>query len=128
MGSIISMLFFFHTMCEFIFYTVIYISFNHYVDFFVLTTRRLFESWHEGPALLLLLLFIPAHGEADNVATMWIPMTIAAQYWTRTFIIEMKIRIPMTTLIADHAAMQLISGHQHIHSRQHLESKSRLLN
>jgi hypothetical protein len=49
------------------------------------------KSQPEGAELFLSCIFLPAPGEADNISTMRISMTIAAQYPTMTRIIEMTL-------------------------------------
>ena len=121
MRSIISTLSFFYTTLQFIYYTFIHISFGDLFNIFLLITHHLFESWHECPVLLLLLHFLPAHGEADNLSMMMISMTISTQYLTITVIVEMTIQDLMTSSCCDHPAKQLAAGHQKIPSPQHLE-------
>ena len=63
----------------YIYYTFVHISFRHSFNIFILITRRLFESWHEGAPLVCLLAFLPAPGEAENLSMVRITMTL----WTR---------------------------------------------
>jgi len=108
--------------------TFICISCSHCCNSFVLITRRLVKSWQAGAALLLLLLFLPAPREADNLSTTRISMAISAPYRTITMIVEMAVQNSMTSLFGDHPARPWASSHQKICSRQQLENESQQLN
>jgi len=83
-----------HSMLYFIYTTFILVCFSHFCNFFVLITRRHFNSWHEGAAFLLLLLFLPASGAADNLSMTRISMTISAWYSTINMIVEETLQNP----------------------------------
>jgi len=97
-------------------------------NFFVLITRCLFKSWPEGAALLLLLRFLPAPGEADDISRTKISMIISARYLTIPIIMELTINTPTTSRFGGNRGNQLVSVHETIPSGQHLENKSRQLN
>jgi len=125
---IISTLSFLYTMLQFMYYTFIDISFSHSFYFYFFITCRLFESWQEGATLLLLLLFLPPPGEAENLSTMRISMTISAQYQIITMIVKMTIQHLTTSLFSDHPRKQWAGSHPRIPSRQDLENMSLQLN
>jgi len=87
---LISTLSFPYTTLYFIYSTFIHISCSHSFNYFVLITCCVFISWQEcATLLLLLLLFLPAPGEADNLSTMRISKTISAWYPTISLIVDM---------------------------------------
>jgi len=100
-----------YTNLQFIYYTLIHISFSHSLNFFFLITRLLFKSWYEGAALLLLLLFLPVPAEADDLSTTRITMKISAWYPPNTMIVEMTIQNPRMSLFGDHPGKQSARGH-----------------
>jgi len=71
---------------------------------------------------------LPALGDADNLSTTRILMTISSPSLTITMIVEMTIQNLMTNLFGEHPRMQWASRHQMIPSRQHLENELRQLN
>jgi len=124
---ILSMLSFLYTTLQFIYSTFIHISFMHSVYFFIVITGRLSKSWQQGATLPLLLLFIPAPGEAENPSTTRISLTISARYPSIAMTVEMTMQIPKTSLFGDHPGEQWASGHHKIPSHQHFENESRQL-
>jgi len=117
------------TMLQFIYSTFIHISFSHWCNFFLVITCLLFKSWHKGSAMLLLLLFfLPAPGEADELSTMRNSMMIPARCMTIRMIFTITIQNPMMSLFSDHPGTHWVCGHQMIPSRQHFESKLGQLN
>ena len=128
MLSIISTLSFLCTTLQFVYSTFIHVSFSHSFNFFVLITCRLFKSWQEGAAHLLLLLFLPALAEAEDLSTTRISMTISAWDGTLKLIVVMTFQNRTTSLFGDHPGTLWASGHQTIPSCQQLDNKSRQLN
>jgi len=100
-----------YTMLQFIYYTFFHSSFSHSCKSFVLTTCHLFKSWHEGAALPLLLHFLAAPGEGDDLLTTRIWMMISVQYPTVSLIVKMTIQNPMTSLFENYPGHQQASGH-----------------
>jgi len=127
MLSIISTCSFLYTTLQFIYSTFMQISISHSINFFVPITRHLFKSWQESTALVLLLPFLPAPGEADDLSTTRISMMILVWYLTIGMSIEMTFQHPTTSLFGDCPAKQWVSGQQTNLSRQQVEDESQQL-
>jgi len=119
---IMSTLSFLYTTLQFIYSTFIHIYFSQWFYLFVLITHLLFKSWQESAAQLLLRLLLPAPGEADNLSTTRILMTITVWYPTITMIVRMTIQNLMTNFFGNHPGKKYASGLQKIHSRQHWQN------
>jgi len=118
----------FYSTLQFTYCTFDYISFSHSVIFSVDITPHLFESWHDGAAHVLLILFPPAQWAEDHVFSSMILMTITVWYRTMTMIVAITIQNQNTSLYYDHPRKQWASGHQMFPPRQHLVHESWQLN
>jgi len=98
------------------------------MNFFVLTTGCLFESWHDGAAHFLFFLLLAVPGEGENPSATSILMIIGAQYTKITIIVVITVQNVITSLVGDHPARELASGQEQIPSRQHLENELCQLN
>jgi hypothetical protein len=123
MCLIISTLSFLYTKLYFIYSTFVHNSIGYYLNLFLLNPRCLFESWHEGAALLLLLIH-PAPGEANTQSMTRILMTIPAWYQAITMIVMIKIQNPTTSIFSDHLGKQWASDDQRILSRRQFKIES----
>lgn len=109
---VISTLSFLHSMLQFIYSTLIHISFSHSCNFFIVITRHLFKSLQDAAALLLLLHILAAAWSAHYLFTTTISMVISALYPTITLIMKRTILNPTTCLLTHHPGMQCASGHR----------------
>jgi len=123
MLSIISTLSLHYTTIQSIYYTLIYIACSQPLNSFVLISLRLFKSWHEGSALLLIL-FHPAPPRGDDLSMTRITHRFSAWYPTLTLITEMTIHNLMMSLLSNHPGNRLATGHQKIPSWQHVGHES----
>ena len=94
----------------------------------VLIISRLSKSWQQRATLRLLLRFLLAPGEAEDLSTTRILITVSARYPMITIMVEMTIQNLTMSLLGDLPGQQWASSLRKITSHQHLENESLQLN